>query len=166
MAEDALAFDEVDVSYLVRGTPRTVLRGLSFRIGRGETYGLVGESGCGKSTAAFAAVRYLPRNGAVTAITFEYTRLEDGRVVGTGERLTLACDQVFKAIGQKLDDARDLPALVLKDGRISVDRERRTSLAGVWAGGDCVAGGSDLTVVAVEDGKQAALSIDRALKTR
>jgi glutamate synthase (NADPH/NADH) small chain len=104
------------------------------------------------------------RNGAVTAITFEYTRLEDGRVVGTGERLTLACDQVFKAIGQKLDDARDLPALVLKDGRISVDRERRTSLAGVWAGGDCVAGGSDLTVVAVEDGKQAALSIDRALR--
>jgi len=106
------------------------------------------------------------RAGAVTAIIFEYTRLEDGRVAGTGERLTLACDQVFKAIGQKLDDARDLPALVLKDGRISVDRERRTSLAGVWAGGDCVAGGSDLTVVAVEDGKQAALSIDRALKTR
>ena len=102
----------------------------------------------------------------MTAITFEYTRLEDGRVAGTGERLTLPCDQVFKAIGQKLDDARDLPALMLKDGRISVDRERRTSLAGVWAGGDCVAGGHDLTVVAVEDGKQAALSIDRALKTR
>ena len=86
-------------------------------------------------------------------------------MVGTGERLTLACDQVFKAIGQKLDDApEDLPALALKDGRISVDGERRTSLAGVWAGGDCVAGGSDLTVVAVEDGKQAALSIDRALQ--
>jgi len=107
------------------------------------------------------------RNGAVTAITFEYTRLEDGRVVGTGERLTLACDQVFKAIGQKLDDTlEDLPALALRDGRIRVDGERRTSLAGIWAGGDCVAGGSDLTVVAVEDGKQAALSIDRALKTR
>ena len=58
----------------------------------------------------------------------------------------------------------DLPALALKDGRISVDGERRTSLAGVWAGGDCVAGGKDLTVVAVEDGKQAALSIDRALR--
>src|ERR1044071_7506023 len=67
MAEDALAFDAIDVSYLIRGTPRTVLRGLSFRIRRGEAYGLVGESGCGKSTAAFAAVRYLPRNGAVTA---------------------------------------------------------------------------------------------------
>ena len=105
------------------------------------------------------------RNGAVIGITFEYTRLEGGRVAGTGERLTLACDQVFKAIGQKLDDTlEDLPALALRDGRIRVDGERRTSLAGIWAGGDCVAGGSDLTVVAVEDGKQAALSIDRALR--
>jgi dihydropyrimidine dehydrogenase (NAD+) subunit PreT len=98
---------------------------------------------------------------AVTGITFEYTRQEDGKLVGTGERLTLACDQVFKAIGQQLDDA---PALALQEGRIKVDSERRTSLKGVWAGGDCVAGGEDLTVVAVEDGKQAALSIDRALR--
>jgi glutamate synthase (NADPH/NADH) small chain len=40
-----------------------------------------------------------------------------------------------------------------------VDGERRTSLKGVWAGGDCVYGGQDLTVSAVEDGKQAARSI-------
>ena len=38
-----------------------------------------------------------------------------------------------------------------------------TSLPGVWAGGDCVAGGQDLTVSAVEDGKQAARSIIAAL---
>ena len=52
----------------------------------------------------------------------------------------------------------------LEHGRITVDAERRTSLPGVWAGGDCIAGGKDLTVTAVEDGKQAALSIDRALR--
>ena len=63
MAENALAFSSVDVAYRIRGTARKVLRGLSFHIERGEAYGLVGESGCGKSTAAFAAVRYLPRNG-------------------------------------------------------------------------------------------------------
>jgi peptide/nickel transport system ATP-binding protein len=43
-----------------------VLRGISFEIGRGRSYGLVGESGCGKSTAALGIVRYLPRNGSVT----------------------------------------------------------------------------------------------------
>ena len=43
-----------------------MLRGISFEIGRGRSYGLVGESGCGKSTAALGIVRYLPRNGSVT----------------------------------------------------------------------------------------------------
>ena len=53
--------------------------------------------------------------------------------------------------------------LELASGRIAIDSERRTTLPGVWAGGDCAAAGRDLTVVAVEDGKQAALSINRAL---
>ncbi|MFZ9168873.1 MAG: ABC transporter ATP-binding protein, partial [Ilumatobacteraceae bacterium] len=46
---------------------------VSFSIAPGEAYGLVGESGCGKSTAAFAAMRYLPRNGKITngSILFE-----------------------------------------------------------------------------------------------
>jgi dihydropyrimidine dehydrogenase (NAD+) subunit PreT len=48
-------------------------------------------------------------------------------------------------------------------GRIQVDAERRTSLSGVWAGGDCVPG-QDLTVAAVQDGKLAALSIHRFLE--
>ena len=44
----------------------SVVRDVSFRVGRGESYGLVGESGCGKSTIALAVVRYLARNGRVT----------------------------------------------------------------------------------------------------
>jgi peptide/nickel transport system ATP-binding protein len=40
---------------------------VSLQVGRGESYGLVGESGCGKTTAAFAAMRYLPSNGRITA---------------------------------------------------------------------------------------------------
>ncbi|MDA4635822.1 hypothetical protein NZA98_32870, partial [Escherichia coli] len=48
-------------------------------------------------------------------------------------------------------------------GRISVDADRRTSIPGIWAGGDCIAGSQDLTVAAVQDGKLAAESIHRAL---
>jgi dihydropyrimidine dehydrogenase (NAD+) subunit PreT len=113
-------------------------------------------------------VRLLSEGSALTAVELEYTRLNGaGELTGTGERYTLAADMVFKAIGQALvkdpfDDSRLL--LDMREGCIVVDEERRTSIPGVWAGGDCVAGGQDLTVVAVEDGKQAALSIDRYLR--
>ena len=110
--------------------------------------------------------RLVAANGQVTAIEFEYTREAGGKLAGTGETFVLEADMVFKAIGQQfvpavLNGASE--TIELAEGRIKVDGERRTSLAGVWAGGDCVAGGKDLTVAAVEDGKVAAESIHRAL---
>jgi peptide/nickel transport system ATP-binding protein len=56
---------DLEVVYTVRGVDRAVLRGVSFSIAPGEAYGLVGESGCGKSTTAYAALRYLPQNGKI-----------------------------------------------------------------------------------------------------
>jgi glutamate synthase (NADPH/NADH) small chain len=114
-------------------------------------------------------VSLLSADGQVTAVELEYTRLDDGgRLAGTGERYTVAADMVFKAIGQVLVkdpfDENGRLLLDMRDGRIAVDEERRTSVPGVWAGGDCVAGGQDLTVAAVEDGKLAALSIDKSFK--
>src|SRR5207237_2647032 len=53
------------VASRIRGRYRQVLRGLTLTVAPGESYGLVGESGCGKSTTALAAVQYLPRNGRV-----------------------------------------------------------------------------------------------------
>lgn len=43
-----------------------VVRGISLDINRGETFGIVGESGCGKSSTAFAIVDYLGQNGKVS----------------------------------------------------------------------------------------------------
>jgi peptide/nickel transport system ATP-binding protein len=65
-APPALELDDLEVDYRVRGIWRPVLRGVSLTIGAGESYGLVGESGCGKSTAAYAVLRYLPRNGRIS----------------------------------------------------------------------------------------------------
>jgi peptide/nickel transport system ATP-binding protein len=64
--ELALDISDLELVYRVRGIDRPVLRGVSLSIERGRSYGLVGESGCGKSTVALAIVRYLPRNGRVT----------------------------------------------------------------------------------------------------
>ena len=62
---------------------------------------------------------------------------------------------MFKAIGQSFEAAdaqRQRRSIALEAGRIKVDAEGRTSLAKVWAGGDCVVGGEDLTVSAVAQG--------------
>src|SRR6476619_2497863 len=64
-AANSLELRDLDVVYRVRGRDREVLRGVTLSVGRGEAYGLVGESGCGKSTSALAIVQYLPRNGRV-----------------------------------------------------------------------------------------------------
>ncbi|WP_029029751.1 NAD(P)-dependent oxidoreductase [Salinarimonas rosea] len=106
--------------------------------------------------------------GALASVLFMRTALEGGKLVDTGETFALPADQLFKAIGQLFlpTDVADESAVLEMDGvKIKVDVECRTSLPKVWAGGDCTRG-RDLTVVAVEDGKQAALSIDRALAAR
>ena len=62
----ALEVSDLELVYRVRGVDRRVLRGVSFEIERGRSYGLVGESGCGKSTVALGIVRYLPGNGRIS----------------------------------------------------------------------------------------------------
>ncbi|MBN9432437.1 MAG: NAD(P)-dependent oxidoreductase [Bosea sp.] len=110
--------------------------------------------------------RLLVENGHVAGVEFEETAEREGRLIGTGATFTLPADMVFKAIGQTLVPAAlnsSAAAIVLEGGKIRVDDERRTSLPGVWAGGDCAATGEDLTVAAVADGRIAAESIHRAL---
>ncbi|MGL4405291.1 MAG: NAD(P)-dependent oxidoreductase [Notoacmeibacter sp.] len=106
------------------------------------------------------------KKGKVTGIKLEYTEEKDGKLHGTGETVVLEADQILKAIGQTFGaDAvgKKKPVVELEKGRIKVDAEGRTSLAGVWAGGDCVAAGEDLTVTAVAQGRDAAESIHQAL---
>ena len=101
--------------------------------------------------------------GRVSAVEFERTAYNsNGDLVADGGTFNIETDMVFRAIGQQY--VFDGDGLDMESGRIKVDEERRTSLAGVWAGGDCVAGGLDLTVDAVEDGKRAAASIGRSLR--
>ena len=105
----------------------------------------------------------LCEKGAVKGMRFAATALRDGKLVETGETFTLEADMVLKAIGQTYVTEPAGKAIALEGGRIATDAAGRTSLARVWAGGDCRAGGRDLTVEAVEHGKLAALSIHEAL---
>ena len=94
------------------------------------------------------------------AIELEYTTESATGLQGTGERFTLPADQVFKAIGQTLTAET---GLTVEGGKIAVTGAGRTSMAGIWAGGDCASGGDDLTVTAVAEGRDAALDIHSTL---
>ncbi|MEX0319238.1 MAG: NAD(P)-dependent oxidoreductase [Ruegeria sp.] len=100
-------------------------------------------------------------NGAAAEIELEYTFGTGGDLTGTGETVRLPADQVFKAIGQTLEGAPD--GLALDGRKIAVTGPGRTSVEGVWAGGDCAAGGDDLTVTAVAEGRDAAMDIHASL---
>ena len=96
----------------------------------------------------------------ITGIELEYTAQPNGKLEGTGETVKIEADQVFKAIGQKFDSTTLSDAGIdLEARRIKVNQNGKTSLTKVWAGGDCVVGGEDLTVASVEDGKVAAEDI-------
>ena len=100
-------------------------------------------------------------NGAAAEIELEYTASEDGKLSGTGETVRVTADQVFKAIGQTLEGAPE--GLELEGRKIRVSDSGRTSVDGVWAGGDCASGGEDLTVTAVAEGRDAAMDIHSSL---
>ena len=97
----------------------------------------------------------------VTAVEFAYATEGPEGLVESTERFSVQADQVFLAIGQRLRELSEMPRL--DAGKIRVTQEGRTSLNRVWAGGDCVTEGDDLTVTAVAQGRDAAEDIHRVL---
>ncbi|WP_299044230.1 NAD(P)-dependent oxidoreductase [uncultured Tateyamaria sp.] len=134
---------------------------LAYRRGRDRMNASVFEQDLAASRGVRIMTNVVPRalhgNGAVREIEFEYVNPD---MTGTGETVRIPADQVLRAIGQTLDGAA-LPDL--DGGKIAVTGAGRTSVAGVWAGGDCAAGGDDLTVTAVAEGRDAAMDIHASL---
>src|SRR5215831_16358641 len=81
-------FDRVRISYFSRSGEINVVPGLSFAVRRGEAMGLVGESGCGKSTVALAVVRYLGQAGRVVS----------GRILFEGRDLAAMSEAELRAV--------------------------------------------------------------------
>jgi peptide/nickel transport system ATP-binding protein len=77
MNNTVLEVDNVQINYETRKGDIEAIQGVSFKVGEGETVGLVGESGCGKSTIAFGIVNFLGPNGKIV----------DGSIRFQGEEL-------------------------------------------------------------------------------
>ncbi|MHB1884493.1 MAG: dipeptide ABC transporter ATP-binding protein [Acidimicrobiales bacterium] len=103
--DDALKVSHLDVRFSVRGTDRQVLRDVSFEIGRQESFGLVGESGCGKSTTALAITRYLARNGRIAGGSISVNGQDVGSLTTEGLRRLRArtISMVYQEPGRALN---------------------------------------------------------------
>ena len=129
----------------------------------------MGASGYEQDLATSAGVRIvagavpvgLEGKGGVRAVEFLYTAEGEDGLRETGDGFALAADEVLVAIGQSLGAVPE--GLKTEGGKIAVSGAGRTSLEGVWAGGDCASGGDDLTVTAVAEGRDAAMDIHASL---
>ncbi len=99
-----LRIDDLSVTFVRRERDLPVIKHVSFEIGPGQTYGLVGESGCGKTTVALALMRYLAGNG----------RVDSGSITFDGEdMLTMSEERLRKVRGTKLGMVYQDPATAL-----------------------------------------------------
>jgi len=79
-----LEVEDLAVTFDRRGeTPTRAVDGVSFAVGPGETVGLVGESGCGKSVTSLAIMGLLPRRGVSVSGS---VRLEGEELIGASDK--------------------------------------------------------------------------------
>lgn len=88
MDEILLQVENLSVHYATRAGAVSAVEDISFAVRRGETLGLAGESGCGKTTLAMAMLRLLPENG----------RILGGRVLLAGQDLLPLSEKELRPI--------------------------------------------------------------------
>jgi oligopeptide/dipeptide ABC transporter ATP-binding protein len=130
-SSDILKVDDLYKYFPVEGTDK-VLRavdGVSFDIKRGETLGLVGESGCGKSTVGRCILRlYEPTSGRIEFETIDITALSAGEL----RRLRREMQIIFQDPYSSLDPRLNILSIVAEPlviHGVGNKRERREHVA-------------------------------------
>ncbi len=109
-----LELDRARISYFTRAGEINVIPEVSFRLLQGEALGLVGESGCGKSTVAFAIMRYLGGVGRLTGgrILFEgrdMARMSEAELRGLrGSRMAMVYQDPMSSLNPVITVGRQL----------------------------------------------------------
>ena len=88
MNTGTLQLDDLEVELDAGAGIVRALDGIRLGIERGETFALVGESGCGKSMTALALMRLLPENG----------RISEGRVLLDGQDLLALPERAMRGV--------------------------------------------------------------------
>ncbi len=105
----------------------------------------------------------IKKENDIHKLKLSYTEVdnETGQLKELNQTFSIEADQIFCAIGQKFNNLLDV--FQSKKGKIVIDNDCKTSVENVWAGGDCVDKGEDLTVSAVAQGRDAAQAIHKSI---
>ncbi|MBM3522204.1 MAG: ABC transporter ATP-binding protein, partial [Alphaproteobacteria bacterium] len=132
---DILAFEGVSIEHRGRRGTNRILDDVSLSIAPGEALGLVGESGCGKSTVALGAMRYLPAGMRITAGRI----LFDGRDMATmdeaelrrlrGSRVAMVYQDPMSSLNPVMPIGRQLIEVPLLHGETDVARAHAHAVA-------------------------------------
>jgi len=134
MPEPLLDIDRLGISFFTRAAEIPAVMDFSCRIMPGQAMGLVGESGCGKSTVALAIMRDLPGLGRITngAIRFEgrdmagLTDVELGAI--RGSKIAMVYQEPMASLNPTMLVGRQLMEVPLIHDRVSRDEARRRAL--------------------------------------
>ncbi|MDG2483233.1 MAG: ABC transporter ATP-binding protein, partial [Alphaproteobacteria bacterium] len=114
-----LELDNIGISYFTRVGEIPAVPNFSLRLKRGESYGLVGESGCGKSTVAMAIMNYLGKNGGIVngTISFEgrdmQTMSEEELRQTRGSKIAMVYQEPMSALNPSLTIGTQLKEVLI-----------------------------------------------------
>ena len=136
-ARPLLSVTGLEVSFLTGGTWQPVVQDVSFEVAAGETLGLVGESGCGKTVSSLAVMGLIPTaNGRITAgsVMFQGRDLisidsEELRRV-RGERIAMVFQEPMTSLNPSFT-VGDQICLAIRSHRRSSKQEARARAAEV-----------------------------------
>lgn len=132
--EPVLICKDLCISYYTRAGEIPAVVDFSLTVKPGETIGIVGESGCGKSTVAMAIMQYMGANGGIKSgsITFkgrDLTTLSEHELRSIrGSEISMIYQEPFASLNPSLKISTQLIEVPLAHENISRDEARKRSV--------------------------------------